>query len=333
MPPHDSIIAIAGGAGYIGSHVNKALNEKGYQTIILDNLSTGHREFARWGQFCQCDLADIEGLRSVFAERHIAAVMHFCAFTYVGESVADPQKYYINNVKNTINLLQVMKEHGVKRFIFSSTAAVFGDPVMIPIPDGHRREPVNPYGRSKLMIEEILSDYSAAYDLSFVALRYFNAAGADPDASIGEWHEPETHLIPLVLDAALGKRDRIDIYGTDYDTPDGTCVRDYIHVADLAAAHVGALEYLERGGGSDAFNLGNGKGFSVREIVDAARKVTGRIIPSIDKGRRPGDPAILIADSARAAAVLGWMPRHDDIGGIINTAWQWHQKLYREYKK
>jgi len=333
MNSNNGTILIAGGAGYIGSQMNKALNNKGYRTIVVDNLSAGHREFARWGEFHRCDLGDIEGLRSVFAGRSISAVMHFCAFTYVGESVEDPQKYYINNVKNTINLLQVMREHGVKRFIFSSTAAIFGNPVEIPIAENHPKEPINPYGRSKLMIEQILEDYAGAYDLRYVALRYFNAAGADPDCDVGEWHDPETHLIPLVLDAALGARENIAIFGTDYDTPDGTCVRDYIHVADLAGAHVAALEHLGGGGQSDAFNLGNGKGFSVREIIDAARKVTGKDIPVVEKGRRAGDPAVLIADSARAMSVLNWKPAHADIEEIIATAWRWHQKLYREYKK
>lgn len=325
-------ILIAGGAGYIGSQMNKELTNKGYSTIVVDNLSAGHKEFARWGDFRQCDLGDMDALRAVFAGRDISAVMHFCAFTYVGESVEDPQKYYINNVKNTINLLQVMRESSVNRFIFSSTAAIFGDPVTIPIAEDHPKEPINPYGRSKLMIEQILADYARAYDLRYVALRYFNAAGADPDCEVGEWHEPETHLIPLVLDAALGVRENIAIFGTDYDTPDGTCVRDYIHVRDLAGAHIAALEHLARGGKSDAFNLGNGKGFSVREIIDAARKVTGKEIPVVEKGRRAGDPAVLIADSARAMSILNWKPVHGDIEDIIATAWQWHQKLYREYK-
>ncbi len=330
---NNSSILIAGGAGFIGSQVNKELNKQGFNTVVIDNLSTGHKEFAQWGEFFQCDLGDMEGLRSVFSGSSISAVMHFCAFTYVGESVEDPQKYYINNVKNTINLLQVMREYGVQQFIFSSTAAIFGDPVTIPIPEGHLKEPINPYGRSKLMIEQILADYARAYDLRYAALRYFNAAGADPDCDVGEWHEPETHLVPLVLDAALGVRENIAIFGTDYDTPDGTCIRDYIHVADLASAHIAALEHLTGGGKSDAFNLGNGRGFSVREIIDTARKVTGKMIPTVEKGRRAGDPAVLIADSARAVSVLNWRPAHADIEEIIDTAWRWHQKLYEKYKK
>ena len=326
-------ILIAGGAGYIGSHMNKELTRKGYRTVLIDNLSAGHREFARWGEFNHCDLGDSAALRAVFSKYSISTVMHFCAFTDVGESVKDPQKYYINNVKNTINLLQVMREFSVNKFIFSSTAAIFGEPVSIPIAEEHPKEPINPYGRTKLMVERILEDYARAYDLRYVALRYFNAAGADPECEVGEWHTPETHLIPLVLDAALGARENIAVFGTDYDTPDGTCVRDYIHVTDLAGAHIAALEHLDRRGGSDAFNLGNGKGFSVREVIETARKVTGKNIHAVEKERRAGDPAVLIADSNRAQSVLKWKPAHSDIDAIIETAWRWHLKLYREYKK
>lgn len=326
-------ILIVGGAGYIGSHINKSLTQKGYRTIVVDNLVAGHREFVKWGEFHLCDLSDMDALRAVFAGRGISAVMHFCAFTFVGESVENPQKYYQNNVANTLNLLRVLREFGVDKFIFSSTAAIFGNPVMVPISEDHPLEPINPYGRSKLMVERVLADYARAYGLRYAALRYFNAAGADPDCEVGEWHDPETHLIPLVLDAALGKRESLAIFGTDYDTPDGTCVRDYIHVTDLAAAHIGALEHLARGGASDVFNLGNGTGFSVREIIDTARKVTGRDIPVQEKGRRAGDPAVLIADSAKAMSVLNWKPAHADIGEIVETAWRWHRKLYQEYKK
>lgn len=332
MKSTDAIL-IAGGAGYIGSHINKSLNEKGHRTIVVDNLAAGHREFVQWGEFCRCDIGDTEGLRSIFSKYPVSAVMHFCAFTYVGESVEDPQKYYLNNVANTLNLLMVMREFGVDKFIFSSTAAIFGNPVTVPISEDHPLEPINPYGRSKLMVERVLMDYARAYGLRYAALRYFNAAGADPDCDVGEWHDPETHLIPLVLDAALGKRESLAIFGTDYDTPDGTCLRDYVHVTDLAAAHVKALEHLGRGGASDVFNLGNGTGFSVREIIDTARKVTRKNIPVQEKGRRAGDPAVLIADSARAMSVLNWKPAHADIGEIVETAWRWQQKLYREYKK
>ncbi len=330
---NDAKILIAGGAGYIGSQVNKELSEKGYGTVIVDNLSTGHGEFANWGTFRHCDLADPDGLRAVFAKHRVSTVMHFSAFTYVGESVEDPEKYYVNNVKNTLNLLQIMREFGVNQFIFSSSAAVFGEPTEVPIPESHGTLPINPYGRTKLMIENILADYSRAYDFRYVALRYFNAAGADPGGEIGEWHEPETHLIPLVLDAAIGARGDIAIYGVDYDTPDGTCVRDYIHVADLAGAHIAALEHLARGGASDVFNLGNGKGFSVREIIDAARTVTGKEIRVRETARRAGDPASLVADAGRASSVLSWRPRYARVDEIIETAWRWHRNLYAKHKK
>lgn len=329
-----SAILIAGGAGYIGSHVNKELARRGTGTVVLDNLSHGHREFARWGEFVHGDLKDTALLDSVFGKYRIGAVMHFSAFTYVNESVADPARYYENNVANTLNLLKAMKEHGVSCFIFSSSAATYGNPVKIPIPEDHPLNPINPYGKSKLMVEQMLPDFAAAYGLKYASLRYFNAAGADPEGEVGEWHEPETHLIPLVLDAALGVRERVDIYGTDYDTPDGTCVRDYIHVSDLAAAHIAALDYLRRGGGeSCVFNLGNGEGFSVRSIIEAAERVTGRNIPVREAARRAGDPAILIGDASRAARVLGWKPRYVKIDEIIETAWRWHTRLYERHKK
>jgi UDP-glucose 4-epimerase len=325
-------VLIAGGAGYIGSHVNKELARRGVSTVVLDNLVYGHREFARWGDFIHGDVGDAELLGRVFARYRIDAVMHFCAYTYVNESVTDPAKYYENNVANTLRLLQAMREHGVRHFIFSSTCATYGDPVKIPIPEDHPLKPINPYGRSKLMVEQMLADFSAAYGLAYVSMRYFNAAGADPEADIGEWHEPETHLIPLVLDAALGARSGVDIYGTDYDTADGTCVRDYIHVSDLAAAHIAALDYLRGGGASNIFNLGNGTGFSVRNVIDAAARVTGRTIAARDVARRAGDPAVLIGDASRAARVLGWRPNYTDIGAIIETAWRWHTKLHDTYK-
>lgn len=323
-------ILIAGGAGYIGSQINKKLSGKGYQTVVLDNLSTGHREFAKWGSFHQCDLGEIENVRNIFSDYNISAVMHFSAFTYVGESVLNPQKYYINNVSNTLNLLRVMLEYDVRYFIFSSTAAIFGNPVEIPITEAHPQQPINPYGKSKLMIEQILNDYSNAYDFRYVALRYFNAAGADKDCEIGEWHEPETHLVPLVLDAALGVRDSIKVFGNDYNTKDGTCVRDYIHVSDLADAHVLALEYLLNEGSSQVFNLGNGTGFSVREVIDAAKKVTGKAIRALDADRRAGDPDILIANSTKAVDLLGWHPKFVHLEDIINTAWQWQKKINKK---
>lgn len=320
-------ILIVGGAGYIGSHINKRLSLQGYKTVVFDNLSCGHREFLKWGEFVEGDIGNIDQLRSLFSKHQFAAVMHFSAFTYVGESVADPAKYYVNNVMNTLNLLNAMRESNIRNFIFSSSAATYGDPLEIPITESHQLSPINPYGRTKLMVENILADYSYAYGMQYVALRYFNAAGADSDCEIGEWHEPETHLIPLVLDAAAGVRKNIQVYGNDYNTADGTCVRDYIHVTDLADAHMLALQHLLRGDGSAVFNLGNGKGFSVQEVIDIARKITGKEIPVIEAGRRPGDPAVLIANADKAAAVLGWRPRYPGLDVIIETAWRWHCKL------
>ena len=258
------MILIAGGAGYIGSHANKILNKQGYETVVYDNLSRGHREFAKWGHFVLGDLADKDQLRLCFKTYPIEAVMHYCAFCYVGESVDYPAEYYRNNVVNTLNLLDVMVEYGLKYFIFSSTCATYGNPLKIPMTEDHPQQPINPYGKSKLMVEQILKDYDAAYGIRHVCLRYFNAAGADPEGEIGEWHEPEPHLIPLALQVAAGQREHLQIYGTDYETPDGTCIRDYIHINDLAAAHLLALEYLQKGAPSDAFNLGNGTGFSVK---------------------------------------------------------------------
>ena len=255
------MILIVGGAGYIGAHINKMLNNQGYKTVVFDNLSFGHDDFVKWGIFEPGDLGNIQEIRGLFKKYPIDAVMHFAAFTYVGESVEDPQKYYLNNLRNTLNLFQVMLEEGVTNLIFSSTCATYGTPQEIPITETHPQKPINPYGKGKFMVEQILDDYSRAYNFNYVSLRYFNAAGADPDAEIGELHEPETHLIPLALDAAAGKREDISIFGTDYPTPDGTCIRDYIHVMDLADAHIKALEYLKKGGESDVFNLGNGQGF------------------------------------------------------------------------
>jgi UDP-glucose 4-epimerase len=321
------MILIVGGAGYIGSHLNKEISKKGYKTIVFDNLSYGHEKFVKWGIFERGDLGDIEDIRKVFKKYRIEAVMHFAAFTYVGESVEDPQKYYMNNVKNTLNLLQVMLEENVKYFVFSSTCATYGNPARIPITENHPQNPINPYGKSKLIVEEILKDYSDAYGLEYASLRYFNAAGADPDCEIGEMHDPETHLIPLVLDAASSKREDIKIFGTDYDTPDGTCIRDYIHVTDLADAHILALEYLQKGGKSDFFNLGNGNGFSVKEVIETARKITGKPIKEVEVERRPGDPPILIGSSKKAMEILKWKPKYYDLSRIIETAWKWHKKV------
>lgn len=326
----DEYILIVGGAGYIGSHVNKRLSAAGYKTVVFDNLVYGHRELIRWGNFVLGDLLDKEQLRLCFRRYPIAAVMHFSAFAYVGESVADPGKYYVNNVMGTLNLLDVMREFDVRSLIFSSSCATYGIPREIPIPEDHPRNPINPYGRSKLMVENILEDYDRAYAIRHVNMRYFNAAGADPDAETGEWHVPETHLLPLVLDAAIGRRGSVTIYGTDYETPDGTCIRDYIHVSDLADAHISALQYLIAGNESRSFNLGNGTGFSVRQVIEAARKVTGRDIRVIEGDRRPGDPPVLIAVCDDASRVLGWRPRYAAIETIIDTAWKWHVKMTGE---
>lgn len=323
------MIFIVGGAGYIGSHVNKFLSKKGYKTLILDNLSKGHEEFVKWGEFIKGDLKDKRLLDKIFKEYNITTVMHFAALTDVRESIKDPGSYYRNNVKNTLNLLDAMQKNNINRFIFSSTCAVYGDPIETPITEDHPCNPISPYGRSKLMIEKILEDYSNAYDFNYVSLRYFNAAGADPQTEIGEWHDPETHLIPIILDVAIGKRENVQIFGTDYPTPDGTCIRDYIHVMDLADAHYKALKLLEEDK-SEIFNLGNGDGFSVKEIIETCREVTGEEIPTIESDRRPGDPPILIGSSKKAKRILRWEPEFSDIKDIIETAWEWHQKLNNE---
>ncbi len=324
------IVLVTGGAGYVGSHANKLLHQHGYDTLVYDNLEVGHAECSKRGTLVQGDLSDRDGLRTLFESNRITAVMHFAAYTYVGESVDHPEKYYRNNVANTLNLLDAMIEHGVRSLVFSSTCAVYGNPNRIPISEDHPLDPISPYGRTKRMVETILQDVSAAHDIRYASLRYFNAAGADPEGEIGEWHDPETHLIPLVLDAALGKREDVKIFGTDYDTPDGTCIRDYIHVTDLAAAHVAALEHLKKTGTSDVFNLGNGNGFSVRQVIDEAKAVTGRVIRVEEAGRRPGDPSTLIGSSDKARKVLGWNPRLAGLTEIIDTAWVWHKRLHTE---
>lgn len=321
-------ILVVGGAGYIGSIMCRLLKERGYNTTVLDNLSLGHR--AAVGNqigFVEGDLADNDLLKKIFTSTRFDAVMHFAAFASVGESVEDPLYYYYNNVGNTVNLLRVMKETGVKYFIFSSTAAVFGNPKEIPIVETHPQQPINPYGWSKSMVEQILKDSSHAYDFQYVSLRYFNAAGAHPNGDIGEDHRIETHLIPLILKSILGKEfggKTLKIFGTDYDTPDGTCIRDYIHVLDLAEAHILALEYLAEGGSSEIFNLGNGKGFSVLEVIRAAERVTGKKAPVKKMGRRPGDPAVLVAGSEKISRTLGWESKYAEIETIIETAWKWH---------
>ncbi|RAP52299.1 MAG: UDP-glucose 4-epimerase GalE [Methanosphaera sp. rholeuAM130] len=321
------MILIVGGAGYIGAHVNKLLNESGFETVILDNLSHGHKEAVQWGQLCECDIKDIDSIDEIFNNYDIQAVMHFSSFIEVGESVQNPMKYYQNNVVNTLNLLNVMIKHDVKKFIFSSTCATYGVPQKIPLTEDHPQNPINPYGWTKLMVERILKDYDVAYGLKSIILRYFNASGADESGLIGEDHSPESHLIPLILDAAIAKREDIKIYGTDYDTPDGTCIRDYIHVNDLADAHIKALEYLNTNNTSNEFNLGNGKGFSVRQVIDSVKKVTGREFKVSQTPRREGDPAVLIGSAQKAQDLLGWTPKYDDIDDIVETAWNWHKKL------
>ena len=319
------MILVCGGAGYIGSHVNKALHLQGYETVVYDSLVYGHQEAVKWGHFVRGDLADTQKLRGVFAKWPIEAVFHFAAYAYVGESVKEPEKYYFNNVANTLNLLKVMREYGCSRIIFSSTCATYGDPGVPLITEDIPQAPVNPYGQSKLMVERIFRDYEKAYGLQFVVLRYFNAAGADPEGEIGESHTPETHLIPLVLDAAGGQRPYISVFGTDYDTPDGSCIRDYIHVTDLASAHIAGLHYLEMGGKPDFFNLGNADGTSVLEIIGAAREVTGKEIRAVMANRRAGDPPMLVGSSEKAQQVLGWKAEYPDIRTIIRHAWNWHE--------
>jgi UDP-glucose 4-epimerase len=317
------MILITGGAGYIGSHANKILNKKGYETVVYDNLSRGHREFAKWGHFVLGDLADKEQLKRCFKTYPIEAVMHYGAFCYVGESVDHPSEYYRNNVVNTLNILDAMVEYGVKYFIFSSTCATYGNPLQTQMAEDHPQQPISPYGKSKLMVEQILEDYDVTYGIRHVSLRYFNAAGADPEGEIGEWHDPEPHLIPLVLQVAAGQREHIDIYGTDYETPDGTCVRDYIHINDLATAHILALEYLQKGVASDVFNLGNGKGFSVKEVIRSAQCVTGKAIKVVEKSRRAGDPPLLVGSPDKANKILNWRPEYPSLDDIIKTAWLW----------
>jgi UDP-glucose 4-epimerase len=321
------IILIVGGAGYIGSHMTKYMRRFGYSVIVLDDLSMGHRTAVKDAEFVQGSVHDTELLNALFAKYPIAAVMHFASFIQVGESVIDPNKYYCNNVAGTLNLLNAMLSAKIKYFIFSSTAAVYGDPLYTPIDENHPIQPVNPYGRSKWMIEQILQDYAQSYDFRFTALRYFNAAGADPEGELGECHEPETHLIPLILQAAMGKRSSIAIYGNDYSTLDGTCIRDYIHVEDLCAAHFLALQSLCGGASSTVYNLGTGHGYSVREVIEAVHRVTGIKVPTIDEQRRAGDPAILVANASRAQKELAWFPTYSDLETLIRNAWLFEKRL------
>ncbi len=319
-------ILITGGAGYIGSHAVKELLRRGYETVTLDNLSTGHRESVR-GEFIEADLRNVDAVQAALSDHSIDAVMHFAASCYVGESVENPIKYYENNVVCGLNLLAAMAEQGVRRIVFSSTCAVYGNPVELPITEDHPQLPINPYGQTKSLFEDILASYDRLHGVRSISLRYFNAAGCDPDGEIGEKHDPETHLIPLALDAALGIGPELRIFGSDYDTPDGTCVRDYIHVCDLADAHILALEHLLDGGPGDAFNLGTGVGYSVKQVIEAVERVTGLSAPRADAPRRPGDPPELVAGAEKIRRELGWSPKRSSIDEILSTAWKWQKKL------
>ncbi|MFC5579608.1 UDP-glucose 4-epimerase GalE [Rhodanobacter terrae] len=317
-------VLVCGGAGYIGAHMAKGLAYAGCKVTVFDNLSTGHRAAMLWGEFVEGDLLDRIALGELFATHRFDAVMHFCALSQVSESARDPYAYYRNNVTGTLNLLEAMRHAGVDRLVFSSTAAVYGVPMADHVDESHPTLPINPYGASKLMVERMLEDAAGAYGLRSAALRYFNAAGADPDGEIGESHAPETHLIPNVLRNALGLGDGLLIFGDDYSTRDGTCVRDYVHVTDLVAAHLLAMSYLNNHGGAHRFNLGSGSGYTVMEVIEAARKVTGKPISFSLAPRRAGDPQVLVADSKRAAEVLGWRPSYEGMPAIIESAWRWH---------
>lgn len=317
---------VVGGAGYIGSHMVKMLHLAGHVVVTLDNLSNGYRDSVLFGEFVEGDIADRQLLDQLFSKHQFDGVMHFASYIQVGESVEKPAMYYENNVSNTLTLLSAMTDANIKSFIFSSTAAIFGEPEYVPIDEAHTKQPINPYGHSKLMVEQILRDLDHAHGLKSVCLRYFNAAGADADGELGERHIPETHLVPLVLQAASGRRDNISIFGTDYDTPDGTCVRDYIHIEDLCSAHLLALESLVAGGDSRVYNMGNGQGYSIRDVIDTVKKVTGSDFDVVEAPRRDGDPARLVADSKQLQADLGWKPKYPDLETIIQHAWDWEKK-------
>lgn len=319
-------VMVVGGAGYIGSHMVRYLLDAGRPVVTLDNFSTGFRDAVTGGEIVEADVADETRVKAALKTYRVRAVMHFASCIQVGESVAQPLKYYCNNVANTLSLLDSMRACGVDKFIFSSSAAIYGEPAAVPIPESHAKAPVNPYGRSKWMVEQILADLERAREIRSISLRYFNAAGAQPDASLGERHDPETHLIPLVLRAATGSAPDIKVFGDDYDTPDGTCIRDYVHVVDLCEAHWLALQRLLDGGHSAAFNLGNGNGFSVKEVITAAERVTGRAIKSNLGPRRVGDPARLVADATLAREQLGWQPKYADLATIVAHAWSWEQR-------
>ena len=321
-----SEILIVGGAGYIGSHMGKYLHGKGLNPVVLDNLSYGHKEAVQWGPLYEGELDDENLLADIFRKHDIKAVMHFAAFCYVGESVTDPLKYYQNNVASTLGLLSSMLGNGVDKLIFSSTCATYGEPNSLPMSESHSQHPINPYGRSKLMMENILDDLDPAYGLKSVCLRYFNAAGADPEGELGEDHDPETHLIPLVLRTALGLQGELTVFGNDYPTEDGTCIRDYIHITDLAQAHYLALLHLLDGGESKKYNLGNGSGYSILDVINTARQITGRDINYSFVDRRDGDPAVLVGSAEKAAHELGWKPEFNSLETILETAWNWHSQ-------
>jgi UDP-glucose 4-epimerase len=325
-------ILVTGGAGYIGSHAVLALQRAGYSVIVLDNLEYGHRELVEdilKVELVVGDISDRTILDKLFATHNIAAVVHLAAYIAVGESVSDPAKYYRNNVSGTLTLLEAMVAAEVTKIVFASTCSIFGMPKQVPMTEDHPQDPINPYATTKWMVERMLADFDRAYDLRSVVFRFFNASGANPEGLIGEDHNPETHLIPLVLLTALGKRSSISIFGTDYPTSDGTCLRDYIHVSDLANAHVLGLEYLLEGGKSEVFNLGNGNGFSVREVIETATQVSGGDIKVVECDRRPGDPPILVGSSDKAREILGWYPQYPDLSKIVSDAWQWHQQRHR----
>lgn len=316
-------ILVTGGAGYIGSHTAKALAQAGLQPIVVDNLERGHREAVQWGPLIHADVGDRAALEKILHENSIEAVLHFAAFAYVGESMQKPEIYFRNNVVQTLTLLEAMHASGVRSMVFSSTCASYGNPLKIPIAEDHPQNPVNPYGESKVMVERLLHWFGVVHGLKWTALRYFNAAGADPDGQLGEEHDPEPHLIPVAISAAMGERGALEIYGTDYDTPDGTAIRDYLHVTDLGTAHVAALRYLQKGGDSTAFNLGTGRGHSVREVIAMVERISGRPVPAREVGRRAGDPPALVADASKSARLLHWTPQHSTLEEIVRTAWDW----------
>lgn len=322
------MILVTGGAGYIGSHYILYERQRGTDALVLDNMVYGHREAVLDAPIVDGSVGDRALLDRLFTEHSIDAVVHFAAFAYVGESVTDPGKYYRNNVASTLTLLEAMRDHGIRRFVFSSSCATYGDPQYVPMDEAHPQNPINPYGESKFICEKMLRAFDHAHGIKFVSLRYFNASGADPEGRIGESHDPETHLIPLILQVAKGVRDSVTIFGTDYDTPDGTCIRDYVHILDLAQAHSLALDHLRTGGESRFFNLGSEHGYSVREVVDLCERVTGRSVLALEGPRRPGDPPRLVASAAKARAELAWKPVHPLLEDTIRTAWRWEENRH-----